>query len=216
MSAKERRMDRAGRISRRALVTIGSEVRTARRVLGASQDAVGVACGLSGAEIGRIERAQAPWLSVENACRVFAAVGLDLSVRGFAAAGLIRDSIHDQLLTKLETMIGPVFRPRREWPIPIPGDPRAIDLVLYGLARLIAVEAETFLDDLQNLQRRLELKRRDSGIERMILLIRDTERNRDIVRSSTSLRAAFPLGTRAVLSALRAGRDPGANGIVFL
>jgi transcriptional regulator with XRE-family HTH domain len=212
MSAKERRMDRAGRISRRALVTIGSEVRTARRVLGASQDAVGVACGLSGAEIGRIERAQAPWLSVENACRVFAAVGLDLSVRGFAAAGLIRDSIHDQLLT----MIGPVFRPRREWPIPIPGDPRAIDLVLYGLARLIAVEAETFLDDLQNLQRRLELKRRDSGIERMILLIRDTERNRDIVRSSTSLRAAFPLGTRAVLSALRADRDPGANGIVFL
>ncbi len=209
-------MDRASRITRRALATVGGEVRMTRRVLGASQDAVGAACGLSGAEIGRIERGQAPWLTVANASRAFAAVGLDLSVRGFAAAGSIRDSVHDQLLTRFEKTIAATFRPRREWAIPIPGDPRAVDLVLGGLPRLIAVEAETFLDDLQNLQRRLELKRRDSGIERMILLIRDTERNRDIVRASPSLRTAFPFGTRAVLSALRVGRDPGANGIVFL
>ncbi len=209
-------MDRASRITRRALGTIGGEVRTARRALGASQDAVGAACGLSGAEIGRIERGQAPWLDVANACRVFGAVGLDLSVRGFAAGGSIRDSVHDQLLTRFEKQIAAVFRPRREWALPIPGDPRAIDLVLEGLPKLIAVEAETFLDDLQNLQRRLELKRRDSGIERMILLVRDTQRNRDIIRASASLRTAFPLGTRAVLGALRVGHDPRANGIGFL
>lgn len=209
-------MHRANRVFRRALRVIGEEVRVTRRGLGLSQARLGQSCGLSGSEVGRIERGQARWLTIEHAARIFAALGLELSVRGFPSGDPIRDGPHDKLLTRLEARLHPHFKRHREWPVPIPGDMRAIDLVLGGLPKLIAVEAETVIDEINSLQRRLELKRRDSGIDRMVLLVRDTDRNRDVVRSSRSLREMFPLGTRTVLAALAAGRDPGANGIVFL
>jgi hypothetical protein len=63
----------------------------------------------------------------------------------------------------------------------------------------------------------MQLKQRDSGVPRMILLIAATERNRRLLRQLLPvLRVTFPLGTREVLDALRRGQDPGANGIVVL
>jgi hypothetical protein len=80
----------------------------------------------------------------------------------------------------------------------------------------VGVEAETVLDDLQALERAVNLKRRDAALDRMILLVRNSIRNREILRSADPLRRSFPLGTRAVMAALARGRDPGANGIVIL
>jgi hypothetical protein len=51
---------------------------------------------------------------------------------------------------------------------------------------------------------------------RAILLLRYTRHNRRIVAESPELRRAFPLGSRQILTALRAGRDPGGDGILFL
>ena len=72
------------------------------------------------------------------------------------------------------------------------------------------------LDDLQALERDINLKRRDAGLDRMILLVRDSRRNRDILRSTDVLRRSFPMSTRATMAALARGTDPGADGIVVL
>ena len=64
----------------------------------------------------------------------------------------------------------------------------------------------------------MQLKRRDDPrIGHVILLVADTRNNRRaLALIRESLRDELPLDTRAVLSALRKGRSPGASGIVIL
>lgn len=191
-------------------------MRGARRMAGISQDALGAAVGLSGSEVGRIERGEASWLTVAQATRVLRAVGLDLWVKTFPAGPALRDAGHLRLLRDFEQRLPASLRCRREWPIPNDRDRRAIDLVIVGLPKRTAVEAETGLHDLQALERDINLKRRDAGVERMVLLVRGTKRNREILRAADALRRAFPAHTRAVMSALSRSQDPGADGIVIL
>lgn len=92
----------------------------------------------------------------------------------------------------------------------------AVGLKLVSRA-YICVEAEMRLDDLQALERRIALKRRDGGNPLVILLIADTESNRRrILAHRDALRSSFPLDSRVVLTALGAGRAPEAGGIVIL
>ncbi len=73
------------------------------------------------------------------------------------------------------------------------------------------------LDDLQALERRIALKRRDGGIDTVILLIADTRRNRrHLADHRAALGTGFPLDGRALLYALRAARAPEASGILIL
>ncbi len=96
------------------------------------------------------------------------------------------------------------------------GDQRAWDAVLFGLER-VGVDAETRLYDIQAVQRKTESKWRDSGVERVVLLVASTRHNRAVLREHRqSLTSTFPLGTGPVMQALRAGRAIGANGIVIL
>jgi hypothetical protein len=81
----------------------------------------------------------------------------------------------------------------------------------------VAAEAETRLIDLQALERRISLKRRDSGIQVVILLVNDTLSNRRVLRAQREgLRSSFPLDGRQTLGAVRSGRRPTASGIVVL
>lgn len=195
---------------------IGAEVLTARRMAGVSQDTLGAAASLSGSEVGRIERGEAPWLTVVQASRLLKAVGLDLAARAYPAGPPIRDAGHLRLLGDFEARLAPALRCIREWPIPNDRDRRAIDILVAGLPRRTGVEAETNLHDLQALERDINSKRTDGNLERMVLLVRDSKRNRGILRAANALRRSFPLETRAVLAALARGRDPGADGIVVL
>jgi transcriptional regulator with XRE-family HTH domain len=183
---------------------------------GISQDTLGSAAGLSGSEVGRVERGEAPWLTVQHAARLLGTVGLDLWVRAYAAGPPVRDAAHLQLLARFEARLPSSVRCHREWPIPDSRDRRALDLFLAGLPLRTGVEAETTLDDIQALERDINLKRRDAHLERLILLVRDSARNRDIIRSMDALRRSFPLETRAMMAAVSRGRDPGADGIVIL
>lgn len=80
---------------------------------------------------------------------------------------------------------------------------------------MIAVEAEMRLSDVQALDRRIALKRRDGHLALVILLVADTVGNRRALTAHRkSLRASFPLDTRAVMAAIRGGRAPTASGIV--
>jgi len=93
---------------------------------------------------------------------------------------------------------------------------RAWDLRLDGVVS-IGVETETKPHDLQALERRMQLKQRDSGVRRVVLVVAATERNRLRMRQTLGfLRGTFPLDTRETMSALRKGVDPGANGIVLM
>jgi len=216
MPARERPIDLATRRAAELNRRLGGEVRAARRMAGVSQDAVGAAVGLSGSEVGRIERGEAPWLTIVHASRLFAAVGLRFWARAYPGGSPLRDAAHSRLLARFEARLPAHVRCTREWPIPLPDDFRAIDLLLIGLPRRTGVEAETALTDEQALTRELAGKRTDAQLERMLLLVQESRRNREALAAASGLRRAFPLTTRAVLTALAAGRDPGADGIVVL
>lgn len=80
----------------------------------------------------------------------------------------------------------------------------------------IGVEAVTRLLDAQAQARSILQKEEAMGLGCMVLVLADTRLNRLAARAgSATLGPAFPLGSRAVLADLRAGRPPGANGLAF-
>jgi transcriptional regulator with XRE-family HTH domain len=195
---------------------IGREVRDGRRMAGISQDRLGAGIGLSGSEIGRIERGEAPWLTITESVQVLRALGLDVWLKTFPFGSPIRDRAHTALIERFLRRLPPSVTALREWPIPVAGDHRALDLLLVGLTKRTGVEAETRILDEQALLREFQLKRRDANLDRMHLLVLKSRHNAAALRHATGLTREFPLRTRAVLAALASGRDPGANGIVML
>jgi hypothetical protein len=101
-------------------------------------------------------------------------------------------------------------------PLPVRGDRRAWDAVIAGVGWQIVVEAETVLDDLQALERRIALKARDGGAERVILLVADTRRNRRVLAGAPHAMPGFSRDARATLRSLGAGREPASAAIVVL
>ena len=195
---------------------VAAEIRHRRRTAGISQASLGGAVGLSQAEIARIERGSAPWLTIVNANSILSVLGIRLWAKVYPSGPPLRDAGHLRLLSDFESRLHPSIECRREGPIHADPAGRAIDLVLLGLPVSIGVEAETLIADQQELERELNLKQADAGLARMLLVVRGSRRNREILRTAESLRRAFPLSTRAVMTSLGAGKDPGANGIVIL
>jgi len=154
---------------------------------------------------------------VHDLSRLLSIVGLDLSARAYPAGDPLRDVAHERLLERFLAHVGPPLAWRREVPLPGQGDPRAWDAVIHGYGDQTAVEAETRLTDLQSLLRRLQLKLRDGGMARLILLVADTHANRTAVRAGeSSMTTVLPLAGRPVLEPVAAGRHPPASGYVFL
>lgn len=195
---------------------IGLVVLEARKGAGVTQKVLSAAVGISRSYLSRIEHGHVRNLNLALATRLCAVLGLDLVVKAYPSGAPIRDAGQVQLLQRFDREVSPAYRRRNEAGTSIPGDPRAWDRRLDGPVS-IGVEGETRLADVQALERKLSLKQRDSGVERLILVVRDSRHNREVLRlTMPTLRQTFPLGTREVLAALRAGRDPGANGIVVL
>ncbi len=217
MPTRERQIDRGIRTSRRILLSIGDELRQARLAAGLSQAVVAAASGLSPTQISRAERARLPSASFGQVARLSSVLGLELSVRFYPTGQPLRDAAHVQLLARFRARLGPPFVMRTEVPLPIVGDGRAWDAVLEGGPQRIAVEAETRLRDWQALERRMMLKSRDSGIDRVILLLSATRSNRAAVRTAPRLtEEAFPIPARLALRALAEGGDPGGSAILML
>lgn len=129
----------------------------------------------------------------------------------------MRDAGQNRLLERLRARLHASLGWRVEVPFPNAGDLRAWDAVIRGETWSLAVEAETRVTDGQSLERKLKIKRRDGGIENVILLVADTRTNRAAIGSiGPGLAADFPLGPRPILQALAEGRDPRGSGIVTL
>jgi transcriptional regulator with XRE-family HTH domain len=217
MSTVLRRRARASQLAGDLRRSLGAELRNARLAAGLSLADVSRAAGLSKAEVSRVERSLASWVSVETVSLVAVVVGLRPSIRLYPDGSSLRDSAHEALLARLRRELPGTLEWRVEVPLPIPGDRRAWDATIRAHGWWIAVEAETRIHDLQALERRLALKRRDGGEPCMILLINDTRPNRAALATAReSLRAEFPLEAREILGALRAGRAPTAGGVVRL
>ncbi|HXG25658.1 MAG TPA: helix-turn-helix transcriptional regulator [Candidatus Binatia bacterium] len=204
-------------LSKELRAAIGREIRVARTSAGLSQRAAGARVGMSHAQWGRIERAELEDLSVGQIIRACIAVGLKPVVRAVPGSGPALDSGQLAAFDRLRALLPTNVRVRTEVPLPIPGDLRAWDAVLDLEPRATPIEIEARLQDIQAVDRRCALKLRDSPFDRMVLLVSDTKNNRTMLDASREhLRASFPLDTRAVLRALRAGRTPEASGIVIL
>src|SRR5258705_2010846 len=157
---------------------VRAEISRARRGAGLSHDAVGAACGISGSAEWRIEHGTTKTVDVRTVACLGAVVGLDVRLRAYPAGDPIRDAGQQRLLERLHARLHAGLIWRTEVPLPIRGDRRAWDALIRGEGWVIAVEAETVLDDLQAVERRIALKQRDGGIDHVILLVADTRRDR--------------------------------------
>ena len=172
---------------------------------------------MSHAQFGRIERGELHRATLDQLARAGAAVGLRLGVRLFPDGDPVRDAAQLRLIGRLRVELPEATRWRTEVPLAIPGDRRAWDAVASLSGGDVAFEAETRLLDVQALDRRISLKRRDGNIDRVVLVIADTVSNRRAIKlHRADLRASFPLESRAVLARLRAGQAPATSGIVVL
>lgn len=194
-----------------------AELRLARRTAGRSQRDVARIARLSQSRVSRVERGVAGDLRVQELGRLASALGLRLWARLYPGGSPVRDHAQVALLQELRRRSHTNWRWSSEVPLPIPGDRRAVDAIAQIAGCRIAVEAWTRLVDLQAQLRAAQLKRRDAGTDRLIVLLADTHANRRTVRAvGEAIRTDLPLGTRQVLLSFAAGRDPGADGLVLL
>jgi transcriptional regulator with XRE-family HTH domain len=217
MAALERVLERAKRRSRTTLMDLGRQIHDSRLTLGLSQAEVGRFVGVSASTVSRIERGFLRTVSLDLLCRVMAVVGMELNARGYPGGSPVRDRAHLALLERLRSTLPSDASWRTEVPLPNPGDHRAWDAVYKCDASRIGIEAETRPTDVQELQRRLALKERDGGVDRVVLVLSDTRHNRGLLRDhGDGLRATFPVPGGEALIALREGRDPGGNAIILI
>jgi transcriptional regulator with XRE-family HTH domain len=196
---------------------LGRELRDARRGAGLTQAQVGRAAGCSGSRISLVERGLMPGVSLRHVARLLGVVGMELTARAYPAGSPLRDAGHVALLGRLRARLAPSLTWRTEVPLPIAGDLRAWDAAITGPRFRIGVEAEMRTRDLQALDRRLALKRRDGGVDHVLLLLANSRYNRALLREfGAALRVNYPLPGLEMLAALAAGRDPAGSGVVLL
>lgn len=190
--------------------------RELRLAAGLTQATLARASGIARSTYADLERGRTVEVNLMRASIVSAALGQDLSLKLYPFGPPVRDVAHLRLLSLFVDRLSTAWRVTHEAPIPIDGDRRAWDLLLEGPVS-IGVEAETRPGDLQALERAIHLKQRDSGVTRVVFVVRGSKRNRLLIRELLpALRMAFPLGTAEVMRALHEGRDPGADGIAVL
>ena len=217
MGSRERAIDIGAARAREILARLPAEARSARLDAGLSQIEVAKVLRISRSQYSRIERGLSPDLTISTAIRMFAVLGFDLSMRPYPDGDAIKDAAQVELLSRLRARCHPSLAWRTEVPLPLPGDRRAWDATITGEAIRAAVEAETRLRDLQALDRRLALKERDGGFDRLILLVLGSRANRSIIRAhADSLAIRFPVAGATALERLASASDLGGNALILL
>ena len=167
--------------------------------------------------ISRIEAGSAAATTLDTYARLFAVLGGRLSAKVYPEADPLRDEAHLRLIQRLRNRLHAAIRMRTEVALGLPDDLRAWDAELAVGAQSVKVEAETVLEDIQALDRRIALKAQDGQVDVVLLLVADTDRNRRILRTHReALRGRFPMDSRAALAFLRAGRLPPVGAIIVL
>ncbi len=210
MSIRDGSLARAVRVASEDERRVLAELGRAQRAAGLSDEAVARACRMSRWAVARIVNGRRHG-SIGELASIGAAVGRDVRLQAYPAGDPIRDAGQQRLLERFRARLHGDLRMRTEVALPIDGDRRAWDAVVRGVGWRRPVEAETVLDDIQALERRLNLKLRDGGADGVILVIAATRRNRSALTAAPTAFAGLDRDAHRVLAALRAGRDPGAS-----
>lgn len=209
MTIRTRLLDEARRRSIRLAHELGDELRAARHVAGLTQRNVARAIHSSQAEVSRRERGLLRGIGVDRLIAHAAAVGMRVSVKMWPVGGAIRDAAQARHVAAILARIGRPWTVLLEAPIPLAGDLRAVDVLLRSPAGSVAVEVITRLSDLQAQLRAAQLKARDIGATRLVIVVAGTHANRRAVADARgTLLATFDLDARQVLADLTAGRVP--------
>lgn len=218
MTTRSRAVDAARRTWHHRRVEIGLELRVSRLTAGASQTAVGAAIGVSASEVSRRELGNAPRVTAASLCEHAAAVGLKLVFSMYPAGGAVRDEAQLRYIHRFLGRVSATFQRQLEAVIPLPGDLRAVDILLRAPGTVIAVEVITRLSDVQAQTRAAQLKARDVGATHLVIVIADTHANRRALDAARSALTAggWDLDSRRVLRALGAGLPPERNAVVAI
>jgi transcriptional regulator with XRE-family HTH domain len=217
MGTRESRLQRGRRLGEQRARALVDELRTARRTLGLSQQAVADATGRSQSDISRLERCVGlRGTSLVELSEIGAALGLELRA-GFHPAGVaIRDRGHQALIGRFRAWLHSGLGVAAEVALPGPGDPRTWDLVLRIGSQRVGVEAETRIRDVQALSRRLHQRQRDGGTDVVLLVLSDSEHNRLLVGElRASLGPDFATNPRQLIAALRTGTPLRGSGVIL-
>jgi transcriptional regulator with XRE-family HTH domain len=216
VATKTHAVDEGVRIGRRLLAQLGAIVREARVAAGLSQAELGRALGVSRMAVARWESGQFTAATVLDLARALRVLGLELRFSAYPVASALRDAGHLKLIERVLSHIAPPLRYQTDAPLPNPGDLRAWDILLALDHQRVAIEAETVLRDLQELVRRLSMKRRDGGVDGLVLVLANTQRNRDALPQLLRLMPEYPRLSRARFHrTLEAGELP-PDGIVLI
>ncbi|MGH2446333.1 MAG: helix-turn-helix domain-containing protein [Candidatus Limnocylindria bacterium] len=220
MTSRERRGSRAAYLMDRDRRKAADDLRESRLRSGLTLEQVGAVIGVSESTVLRAERNIGPGPRPEFLARHADAVGLRARILLYPADDPIHDAPQVRLLRDFRASVGadlPMDIERPVIAIPGTGDRRAFDAVIRLPGCDCGVECYTRFHDCQAQLRAALLKQRDAQLPRLLIVVRGTRANRIAVAAAADLIALnFPLGTKAVLGALRVGKDPGANGLVFI
>jgi len=209
--------------SRRQVTTqmarLAGELRVARAASAVSLRTLAARSGVARSTIERAEHG-APELGVATLTAIAAAVGLDLVLRTYPRHGVrLRDAVHAHLIDGLRRSAASAWRPRLEVAAGEFG--RSADLVMFGPTEVIHLEVERRIVDLQA-QLRAALQKRDGLATtterpvRLVLVVEDTRRNREVLRSHVDLlQSQLPARSRQIMQALRTGEPLDGDGLLW-
>lgn len=184
----------------RGLATIAEEVRNARFASGVSQTAVSALAKVSRATEARYESGTYQGVTIVGAAELLGVVGLGLRVSTYPLGDPPRDREHALLGAAFLGHVGPPLSWRTEVPLPNAGDARSWDGALMGRGRRTGIEFERVLGDVQAQGRRIALKRRDGGVDYLLVVVADTAANRRALLQWHTFLPELPrLTTRYVL-----------------
>jgi transcriptional regulator with XRE-family HTH domain len=196
---------------------MGRHLRELRVDAGVSQSALARASGVDDGHISRIEAGTA-MPSLDALLSIGLALGSDLSVRFYPGSGpRLRDRFQAPMVEALLRLLDGRWIARPEIPVtrPVRG---VIDVVLTldDGSTVVACEAQSELRRLEETLRRATEKARalssadpDAPSASRLLLLRSTERNRELARRyEATLRAAYPAAARSAHEALRDASRP--------
>jgi transcriptional regulator with XRE-family HTH domain len=217
MAIRSRPLYEAVRLARWLRTDMGRELRLARRTSGMRQSDVARLLHTSQSRVCRVEHGRVATLNLEDLARHAAAVGLKPSFKLYPLGRRLLDKPQLELLARFRTRLHSSWLWATEVPIPRAGDLRSCDCIIRTAECVVLVEAFTAFVDFQAQSASAMRKKRDFGADRLVLLVAATHANRRALAEARAVATSgFSLSTKAVLSALAEGRDPGTDAIVLL